>query len=88
MDPGRWHQIAHIYEAVLERTAEERGPFLAEASAGDEELRREVESLLADDSAPLLIDRPMLEAAAVMYSVPTFPLMADGSHMSGHRTSR
>ena len=66
MDSGRWHHIAHIYEAVLERTPEERGAFLAEASAGDEELRREVESLLAYDDAPVLIDRPMLEAAAAV----------------------
>ena len=32
------------------------------------ELRREVESLLAHDSAPVLIDRPMLEAAAAVLS--------------------
>ena len=66
MDSGRWHHIAHVYEAVLERAPEERGAFLAEASSGDEELRREVESLLAYDNAPVLIDRPMLEAAAAV----------------------
>ncbi len=64
MDSERWHHIAHIYEAVLERPPEERGAFLVEASSGDEELRREVESLLAQETAQLLIDRPMLEAAA------------------------
>jgi serine/threonine-protein kinase len=66
MDSGRWHHIAHIYEAVLERTPEERDAFLVEASSGDEELKREIESLLAHDNAPVLIDRPMLEAAAAV----------------------
>ena len=64
MDSERWQRVAHLYELALEREPGERSAFLAEASAGDDELRREVESLLAHDNAPVLVDRPLLEMAA------------------------
>jgi eukaryotic-like serine/threonine-protein kinase len=66
MDSERWHQIAHLYESVLERAPGERAAFLAEASGTDDALRREVESLLEHDSTPVLIDEPMLETAAAV----------------------
>lgn len=49
MTPERWRQIEDLYQAALERDATERAAFLDEACAGDEELRCEVESLLAAD---------------------------------------
>src|SRR5262245_20755657 len=49
MRPERWRQIERLYQAALEWDAIERAAFLDEACAGDEELRREVESLLAAD---------------------------------------
>jgi eukaryotic-like serine/threonine-protein kinase len=64
VDSERWQRVAHLYELALEREPGERSAFLAQASAGDDELRREVESLLAHDHAPVLIDRPLLEMAA------------------------
>ena len=71
MDSERWHRIAHIYESVLERDPGERAAFLAEAATGDAELLREVESLLAHDSAAILIDRPMIETAAAVLDDPS-----------------
>jgi len=47
MTPERWRQVQQIYHSTLEREESQRSSFLAEACAGDEELRREVESLLA-----------------------------------------
>jgi serine/threonine protein kinase/tetratricopeptide (TPR) repeat protein len=47
MTPERWQQIDQLLDAALQRNPDERSPFLAEACAGDESLRREVESLLA-----------------------------------------
>jgi serine/threonine protein kinase len=47
MEPQRWKQIDAIFAAALERDAAERPAFLDEACAGDAELRKEVESLLA-----------------------------------------
>ena len=66
MDPERWERVARLYELSLEREPAERGAFVAEASGDDAELRREVESLLKHDGAPLVIDRPMLEVAAAV----------------------
>jgi serine/threonine protein kinase/dipeptidyl aminopeptidase/acylaminoacyl peptidase len=49
----RWRQVQSLYHSVLERAPSERSAFLAQACEGNEELRREVESLLAsEDAAP------------------------------------
>ena len=47
MKTERWQQIEQLFHAVLERGSGERAAFLARECAGDESLRREVESLLA-----------------------------------------
>lgn len=49
MTPERWRQIERLYHEALEHPPGDRAAFLAEASAGDDELRREVESLLASE---------------------------------------
>ena len=47
MNVERWQQVDKLLDAALEREPSERSVFLKEACRGDEELRREVESLLA-----------------------------------------
>ncbi len=47
MNPDRWQKIDELLDQALELAAEHRASFLKEACADDEELRREVESLLA-----------------------------------------
>jgi formylglycine-generating enzyme required for sulfatase activity len=65
MDPERWNQVDKLFHAALEQTPEVRAAFLAEACAGDEELRREVSGLLAyDDSNTGFIDTPAIPGAA------------------------
>lgn len=49
MTPERWRQIKAIFQEASERAEAERAVFLDTACAGDAELRREVESLLATD---------------------------------------
>jgi hypothetical protein len=46
MTPDKWQAIERLYLASLERDTAERADFLRSASAGDDELRREVEALL------------------------------------------
>ena len=54
-----------MLEAALERQPEERAAFLAVACAGDESLRREVESLLrSDEAAESFIEEPVVALAA------------------------
>lgn len=46
MNRERWKEVERLYFAALEREAAERPEFLQQACSGDEDLRREVESLL------------------------------------------
>jgi non-specific serine/threonine protein kinase/serine/threonine-protein kinase len=46
-DRDRWQQLKDVFQAALDRPAEERGAFVDEACGGDAELRREVSSLLS-----------------------------------------
>src|SRR5258708_1655826 len=59
----RWQQIESLFQAALERPEAERLPFLRQASAGDSELRREAESLLANHQARSNSDRWAAAAA-------------------------
>ncbi len=68
MTPERMQQIEAIFHDACERAPNERAAFLQQACAGDKDLRREVELLLASDeqattlapayqmAAPLLIE--------------------------------
>ncbi len=61
----RWKKIKELFLAALEREADERTGFLDEVCNGDDDLRREVESLLAEHDQPdNLIDRPAFEITA------------------------
>ena len=51
MTPERWATVEKLYHAALGKGPAERGPFLAEMCAGDDALRREVESLLEHDGS-------------------------------------
>src|SRR5262245_55224409 len=51
LDKQRWSQVESLYHAALEQEPGARDAFLAQACAGDEELRRKVEELLGDDGA-------------------------------------
>jgi serine/threonine protein kinase len=64
MNPERWRRIEEIYHSVLEIEPAARRNFLAEACGGDEDLRREVESLLAQpDSTGAFLDQNAWTAA-------------------------
>jgi Tol biopolymer transport system component len=45
----RWQRVKALFQAAVERPAAERRAFVAAAADGDEDLRQEVESLLASD---------------------------------------
>ena len=50
MTPERWQQIKAVLEGALEREGSERASFVEAACQGDDELRREVESLAASET--------------------------------------
>ena len=63
MTAERWQQIARIYDAAADLADDERARYLDEECGGDVDLRGEVESLLADRHARLLVDTPIWESA-------------------------
>jgi hypothetical protein len=64
MTPQRLRQIEELYHSVCDREASQRGAFLAEACGGDHELRREVESLLAQNDREGVMERAPMELGA------------------------
>src|SRR5262245_13558930 len=61
----RWQQIEKLYHSALELDESRRKAFLDHACSGDQELRREVESLLScEPSAEQFIEAPAFHVAA------------------------
>src|SRR3989449_6456571 len=67
MATERSQQIEQLYHQARERDLAERAAFLEQACGGDEALRREVESLLAeDDGVGTFLETPALELTRKM----------------------
>src|SRR5688500_4012109 len=65
MSGNRRHDLERICQAALDRDPAARSAFLAEACAGDDALRREIESLLAHEGAAEdFMEAPVLDVAA------------------------
>lgn len=65
MTPDRWDKISEIYANALEITPGERPDYIATVCGDDEEVRREVESLLiADMNAGNFIAEPIMREVA------------------------
>ena len=62
--PERWARIERLYHEALACAAHERASFLADACAGDDALRREVESLLAHDGGAAFLSTPAVRERA------------------------
>jgi eukaryotic-like serine/threonine-protein kinase len=58
MGPEQWERVKEVYHAALNRDPRERAAFLADACRGDQEILREVESLLAHGSDDSFLERP------------------------------
>ena len=63
MTSDRWQQVERLYHAALAREGDQSAAFLKEACAGDDALRHEVESLLAQENGAGFLDAPALEVA-------------------------
>src|SRR5712664_2328313 len=67
MDADRWRQISRLFHAARARADEERPAFLESACGGDEVLRREIESLIDDETrAEGFFAAPAAEASAAL----------------------
>jgi serine/threonine protein kinase len=63
VDFERWRQIERMYHAAVKRPVRERDAFLAHACRGDDDLRREVQSLLSRAAAAQMMSH---QTTAVM----------------------
>jgi len=82
MTPERVRQIEGLYHAARERSPEERAALLAEA---EPELRREVESLLAQPSGGEFLDQPAIHGPAPLLEDSTVTLLAAGTRLGPYR---
>lgn len=69
MTPERWIKVKELFHSALEHDQAQRSAFLANACAGDDTLRKEVESLLeANQKDGSFIDSPAYGAAAELFT--------------------
>src|SRR5579864_6364946 len=74
MERERWGQVERIFHAALQAEESRRGELVSRSCAGDEDLRREVESLLAHhQNAGDFIETPAFEGEASTAGVRTIP---------------
>jgi serine/threonine protein kinase len=64
MTSERWRKIEALYHAAQEQDSDKRIAFLTGACNGDDDLKREVEVLLAQDSDGNILDSPASELLA------------------------
>ena len=63
MDPQRWQDIDRLYTGAVARTGAARRAFLENACAGDQGLRRDLESLLVHVDVTNILDRSPFDTA-------------------------
>ncbi len=77
MTPDRYRRIERIFQEALEQPAgRERAAFVETACAGDEALRREVESVLGHAEGNSFLEAPPDAVAAEMVTAQRVPTMA------------
>ena len=85
MTDDQWPRVKALFQAAVERPAEERDAFLAAATGDDAALRHEVESLLASDTdvglldqLPLTSESPLAMPPALTDHMLSPPVLASG----------
>jgi serine/threonine protein kinase len=74
MTDERWEQIRELFHGALDVPAAQRPEWLQARCGGDDELRQEIESLLASDRSGGLEVKDLIdEAAAVWHASPPVP---------------
>jgi serine/threonine protein kinase len=71
MNPERWQKVKALFDAVVELAPSEREKFLVKSCGTDEELRREVEKLIASsDGAESFMESPAATEVASLIIEP------------------
>src|SRR6476469_4770799 len=83
MTPKRWREVEQVYQSTMDREPQLRAAFLSEACGNDQELRREVNSLLELNHSPVLVDEPAWQAVAELLTDNT--QLAPGTQLGPYR---
>jgi non-specific serine/threonine protein kinase/serine/threonine-protein kinase len=84
MTPERWKQVRTVFDEALEQPLSGRRTFLERTTGGDQELRHEVEELLASyESSDELLKKPAVVGLQTLLE--TGPSAASGPPMEGRR---
>ena len=85
MTPEYWQRVDELFQAAIELPPEQRSSFIGQECAGDENLRSEVEALIASDEHGLsFIEDPALEMAADLL-VHHKPELAEGHQLGSYK---
>jgi serine/threonine protein kinase len=77
MSSDRWHRVEEVFDRATQLEGDRRASYLDQACAGDSELRREVEQLLAYDSSEAhSLTNAVANAAGGMLA-PAVPVQTD-----------
>jgi hypothetical protein len=86
MTSDRWEEMNRIWDAALEVAEAERPTFVREACRGDEELLRELESLLAyNEQAQQFMNRPAFHSLLRSRALCQRSSGSEGTVRSGRR---
>jgi serine/threonine protein kinase/Tfp pilus assembly protein PilF len=89
MTPDRYRQINELFKAASDRDLKARPEFLAEACAGDDDLRCEVEAMLAVDAQPGgFLEEPPGDLAADLLDEATGTQAGPGTLLGPYRIER
>ena len=84
LSPERWRLVEHIFHEALSQPPAGRQAFITSSCAGDDEVRREVESLLAADS-PHDAGAALVQDVIVDWAASTAPEAIIGCEIGGYR---
>ncbi len=88
MDAEQWTRVEQLCQEALERDVQQQAAFLDSACGANEELRREVESLLAHrQRARTLLEAPAVEMAAKAFADGTGSATGHASRLIGRLVS-
>ena len=63
MTPEHWSEVEEVYQSAMDQEPAARSAYLDQACEGNPQLRRDVDSLLVLNDAPLLVDQPAWQVA-------------------------
>jgi len=84
LSPERWQIVERVFHEALDHPPAERQAFITSSCGGDDEVRREVESLLAADSS-LDVDAALVQDVVADWASSTAPAAMAGREIGGYR---